>query len=174
MATTATLLLEPGSRAIAFISTIPLKISGTSISKSRFNRFLSDLETIISGPLAVIATSTMYSFSFCPCLYLSVGTCSRSGSSASVRPRSTIICLGSNLWIVPVVTSSERSAYSSKTSSLSASLSRCITTCLAVCAAMRPARLCSDSISITSPTLAFGLSLSAPSRLSSVLSSSTS
>ena len=49
-ALTATLLLEPLSRAIPTISTAPLKISGTSCSNNLLRRSSSVLDTINSGP----------------------------------------------------------------------------------------------------------------------------
>ena len=55
-ARTATLLREPGSLDIASISTAPLNISGTSISKRRLSSRLSARETISSGPLMVRST----------------------------------------------------------------------------------------------------------------------
>src|SRR5581483_7935588 len=57
---TATLVREPGSRAIAFISTTPLNTSGTSSSNSRRTRFRCVRDTITCGPFGVRLTSTTY------------------------------------------------------------------------------------------------------------------
>ena len=58
-AATATLLRYPASRASDFISTIPLKTSGTSSSKSRRSKLGWERDTITRGPLFVRLTSMM-------------------------------------------------------------------------------------------------------------------
>ena len=65
---TAILLLEPASRATAWMETTPPFISGTSISKSLLSKSGWLLETIIAGPLAEFLTSTTNTFVLCPFL----------------------------------------------------------------------------------------------------------
>src|SRR5580700_11393318 len=74
-----------------------------------------------------------------PCTYRSPGTCSASGSTASILPRSTSTVRGSlPCWITPATMSPSCPAYSPNVISSSTSRNRCRITCLAVVAAIRP------------------------------------
>ena len=138
LADTATLLRNPASRAMALISTTPLKTSGTSISNRRRSilRWLRD--TRISGPLGALRTLSTKTLTRCPLRYRSVGTCSSWGKIACARPKSRVMARpGSEVSTTPDIMSPSCWANSWKSSSRSASRSRCSTTCLAVWAAMR-------------------------------------
>ena len=99
------MLREPASRAMSTISTEPLYISGTSISKRRLSSSLSARETMISGPSFDCLMDWRRTFTFWPTLYLSYAGCSAWGMTASARPISTVTCLGSIFWTVTVNTS---------------------------------------------------------------------
>ena len=83
---TATLLRKPASRAIAFISTTPLAISGTSSSKSFSIIFGCFLERIIAGPRLSLSTLTTKTLNLCPILYRSCGICSSGNKTPVVFP----------------------------------------------------------------------------------------
>ena len=165
LAWTATLLRDPGSLAMPTISTAPLYISGTSISKSRLTRSLSARETIISGPLADSRTVLRSTLILEPTLQRSYGACSDEGRIASALPSSTMICLGSIRCTVTVKTSPSLSANSRNTRSRSASRNRWMTTCLAVCAAMRPALWGNSPVGTKSPISASARIFLASARL---------
>jgi len=87
--TTATFVRSPGSRAIAFTSTVPAAISGTSASSSLCTKVRLARETVTCALRAFRLGSRMTTVTRRPGVSRSPGICSSGGITPSTRPSST-------------------------------------------------------------------------------------
>ena len=102
---TAILVLEPASRAIFFISTVPSATSATSFSKSLLTSSGWVRLTIIFGPRGVFFTSRINTLILSKGRSLSPSTCSFSDRIPSAFPRFMLILPLLILCTIPVTTS---------------------------------------------------------------------
>ena len=173
---TAIFVRAPASRLMALISTVPSKISGTSISNMRLTRPGCVRLIIMRGPRSVSITSTTYTLTCWPSRSSSPATCSLRGSVATPPLPSSSVTMpltGSMLVTTAEMISWALLCISAYIWLRSASLRPWRMTCLAVCAAMRPKSFVLRGMAYSSPALQLFFFCWASSREISVAGSST-
>ena len=116
------MVLTPASLDIAFTSTLPEPISGTSLSNSFFTKEGSPRERIICFPRGVSIMSLRRNVSLWFAFSLSLGTLSSAGIIPSVLPTSILTSAPSNLKTIPEISPPTRVENSSIITPFSASL----------------------------------------------------